>query len=77
MLAASVGTSVLVLACGRYTSLQTQLQKGADALAKIIRFDFSLGPALGVWQYWHIGHDHNCDGRGLLVEGPRMRNHQV
>ena len=40
MLAASVGTSVLALDCGRYTSLQTQLQKGADALAKIIRFRF-------------------------------------
>jgi hypothetical protein len=37
MLAASVGTSVLALDCGRYTS---QLQKGADALAKIIRFRF-------------------------------------
>jgi hypothetical protein len=31
---------VLALDCGRYTSLQTQLQKGADALAKIIRFRF-------------------------------------
>ena len=40
MLAASVGTSVLALDCGRYTSLQTQLQKGADALAKIIGFRF-------------------------------------
>ena len=40
MLAGSVGTSVLALDCGRYTTLQTQLQKGADALAKIIRFRF-------------------------------------
>ena len=40
MLAASVGTSVLALDCGLYMSLQTQLQKGADALAKIIRFRF-------------------------------------
>ena len=43
LLAASVGTSGLALDCGRYSrymSLQTQLQKDADALAKIIRFRF-------------------------------------
>jgi hypothetical protein len=51
LLAASVGTSVLALDCGRYMSLQTQLQKGADALQKSFAFDFSLGRALGVWQY--------------------------
>ena len=52
MLAASVGTSVLALDCGRYTSLQTQLQKGADARwQRSFAFDFSLGRALGVWQY--------------------------
>jgi len=51
LLAASVGTSVLSLDCGRYMSLQTQLQKGADALKKSFAFDFSLGRALGVWQY--------------------------
>jgi hypothetical protein len=32
--------SVLALDCSRYRSLQMQLQKGADALAKIIRFRF-------------------------------------
>jgi hypothetical protein len=46
-----MGTSALALDCGRYMSLQTQLQKGADALQKSFAFDFSLGRALGVWQY--------------------------
>ncbi len=77
MLAASVGTSVLALDCGRYTSLQTQLQKGADALAKIIRFRFFSWA--GSWGLAILAHraQPNHNGRGLLVEGPRTRNHQV
>ena len=51
LLAASVGTSVLALDCGRYTSLQTHCRKAPTRWQRSFAFDFSLGRALGVWQY--------------------------
>src|SRR5262249_50877605 len=73
LLAASVGTSVLALDCGRYMSLQTQLQKGAAGKDHSLSI-FLLGGLLGFGNISNIGHDHNHNGRGLLVEGPRTRN---
>jgi len=52
MRAVSVCTSVLALDSGRCMNLQTQSQKRADARwQRSFAFDFSLGRALGVWQY--------------------------
>ena len=71
LLAASVGTSVLALDCGRYMSLQTQLQKGADALAKINSLSiFLLGGLLGFGNISTSGMTTTMTGEDFSSRGP-------
>ena len=72
LLAASVGTSVLALDCGRYTSLQTQLQKGADALGKDHSLSiFLLGRLLGFGNISTSGMTTTITGEDFSSRGPR------
>ena len=69
LLAASVGTSVLALDCGRYMSLQTQLQKGAAGKDHSLSI-FLLGGLLGFGNISTSGMTTTMTGEDFSSRGP-------